>query len=53
MDELDFTGKVIFSSHMWVLDDNQWFPFCDIEYDDITIEIIGNIHENPEILEAK
>ena len=51
MEELDFTGKVVFSSHMWVIDNTQWFPFCDVGYDNIELSIIGNIHENPELLE--
>ena len=55
-DDWEFIGKVCFNSFMWSIDDvHSWMPLLDASDDDsiIDIEIIGNIHENPELLGAR
>ncbi len=51
-------GEIKFYSNSWCVDMSKRYPMaregwcCTIKAD-FTIEIIGNIHENPELLETK
>ena len=48
-----FTGEVVMNSYMWMVVDKGsgcYIPFCDILNDELDIEVIGNIYENPELL---
>jgi uncharacterized phage protein (TIGR01671 family) len=51
-EEWEYIGKVKSNSCMWLIESNNtWLPFCDMLMEDFEIEIIGNIYENPELLE--
>jgi uncharacterized phage protein (TIGR01671 family) len=52
-DVWEIIGKVEFYNSLWTLecDNDWWIPFCDMG--DMNIEVIGNIIENPELLEVK
>ena len=53
--EKEVVGPVVWKCGNWVV--NGWFLNCAPEYDEThlessAVEVIGNIHENPEMLEA-
>ena len=53
-----FSGVVEMNSCMWLISDpsdKNWLSLAQIitDGDDVEMAVIGNIHENPELLEAK
>ena len=53
-----FTGEVIFADGMYFIEkdngeDGNEYAFLANQYDHEKIEILGNIYENPELLEGK
>ncbi len=51
-DEWEFTGKIVYESCMFLIGNKEWMPLYDtVEYE-LDVEIIGNINENPELLEV-
>ena len=56
-EDWSFTGKIIFENVLWLVGDiaptNCWIPVCDILNEELTIEIIGNIHDPNPITKEK
>lgn len=49
--EWEFVGKVLFNSHMYLVESKGiWIPLSDIDLFNISIKVIGNIYEHPELL---
>lgn len=52
-DEWEYVGVVEQNSFMWLVSGDKgktWIPLCDTLSEDIEVEVIGSIYENPELL---
>lgn len=48
-----FVGEVIFEEATYFMRNDEQYAFLANQYDSETLEVIGNIHENPHLLEGE